>query len=139
MYLAQHDYGSYETTLAFQLLGFYLKSIKNQPKILSDSTLDFLLVFFKSLKEIVSGTYLILTLIIRFPYLLSLNSCLTYFDIEERDGFEADPLEDSAESATDRIVAGWFQSAREFVEPTLGLEISLLLTLVFCWDILLRG
>ena len=74
-----------------------------------------------------------------FPYLLSLNSCLAYFDIEERDGFEADPLEDSVESANQRIVAGWFQSAREFAELTLGLEISLLLTLVSCWDIWLRG
>lgn len=86
-----------------------------------------------------SGTYLVLTLILSFPYLLCLNSCLTYFDLEERDGFEADPLEDSAESVNHRIVAGCFQSAREFVEPTLGLEISLLLTLVSCWDILLRG
>ena len=74
-----------------------------------------------------------------FPYLLSLNNCIKYFDIEERDGFEADPLEYSAESANHRIVAGWFQSAREFVELTLGLEISLLLTLVSCWDIQLRG
>ena len=91
------------------------------------------------MKEIESGTYLVLTLILSFPYLLSLNICLTYFDIEERDGFEADPLEDSAKSANHRIVVGWFQSAREFVELTLGLEISLLLTLVSCWDIRLRG
>ena len=49
------------------------------------------------------GTYLVLTYIMRFPYLPSLNSCLTYFDIEERDGFEADPLEDSAESANHKI------------------------------------
>ena len=91
------------------------------------------------MKETDFGTYLVLTLILSFPYLLSLNSCLTYFDIEERDGFEGNPLEDSVESANHRIVAGWFQSAREFVELTLGLEISLLLTLVSCWDIRLRG
>ena len=87
------------------------------------------------MKETDSGTYLVLTLIMSFPYLLSLNSCLTYFDIEERDSFKADPLEYSAESANHRIVAGWFQSAREFVELTLGLEMSLLLTLVSCWHI----
>ena len=91
------------------------------------------------MKETDSGTYLVLTLILRFPYLLSLNSCRTYFDIEERDGFEADPLEDSAKSPNHRIVVGWFQSAREFVELSLGLDISLLLTLVSCWDIRLRG
>ena len=79
----------------------------------------------EALKEIDSGTYLVLTLILSFPYLLCLNSCLTYFDIEERDGFEADTLEDSTKSANHRIVAGWFQSAREFVELNLGLEISL--------------
>ena len=87
------------------------------------------------MKEIDSETYLVLTLILSFPYLLSLNSCITYFDIEERDGFEDDPLEYSAESVNHRIVVGWFQSAREFVELTLGLEISLLLTLVSCWNI----
>ena len=87
------------------------------------------------MKETDSGTYLVLTLILSFPYLLSLNNCLTYFDIEERDGFEDDPLEYSTESVNYRIVVGWFQSAREFVEVTLGLEISLLLTLVSCWDI----
>ena len=91
------------------------------------------------MKEIDSETYLVLTLILSFPYLLSLNSCLTYFDIEERDGFEADPLEYFAKIMNHRIVAGWFQSAREIVELSLGLDISLLLTLVSCWDIRLRG
>ena len=88
--------------------------------------------FGEALKETDSGTCLVLNLIMSFPYLLSLNNCLTYFDIEERDGFEADPLEYSTKSANHRIVAGWFQSAREFVELTLGLEISSLLRLASC-------
>ena len=91
------------------------------------------------MKETNYRTYLVLNLIMSFPYLISLNSCLTYFDIEERDGFEADPLEYSAESANHRIVSSWFQSTIEFVELTLVLDISLLLTLVSCWDIRLRG
>ena len=91
------------------------------------------------MKEIDSGTFLVSTFILRFPYLISLNSCLTYFDIEERDGFEDDSLEYYGECMNHRIVAGWFQSAREFIELTLGLEISLLITLVTCWDIRLRG